>query len=64
MNGNVANPASELVVWQAVADSTSTDHHGGGLAFGPDGKLYISTGDNGSPPTSQPLTSITARSCA
>ncbi len=57
MNGNVADPASELVVWQAVADSTSTDHHGGGLAFGPDGKLYISTGDNGNPPTSQPLTS-------
>ena len=44
-------------MWQGVADSTSTDHHGGGLAFGPDGKLYISTGDNGDPPTVQSLTS-------
>jgi len=57
MVGNTASPASEFVVWQGVSDSTSTDHHGGGLAFGPDGKLYISTGDNGDPPTSQPLTS-------
>ena len=57
MTGNTADPATELVVWQGRADSTSTDHHGGGLAFGPDGKLYISTGDNGDPPTSQSLTS-------
>ena len=57
MSGNSADPATELVVWQGRADSTSTDHHGGGLAFGPDGKLYISTGDNGDPPTSQSLTS-------
>lgn len=57
MTGNTASPSSELVVWQAIANSTSTDHHGGGLAFGPDGKLYISTGDNGDPPSSQPLSS-------
>jgi glucose/arabinose dehydrogenase len=55
MTGNTASLATELVVWQSVANSTSTDHHGGGLAFGPDGKLYISTGDNGDPPSSQPL---------
>lgn len=57
MVGNTASLASELVVWQGAANSTSSDHHGGGLAFGPDGKLYIGTGDNGDPPTSQPLTS-------
>jgi glucose/arabinose dehydrogenase len=56
MIGNTASLASELVVWQAIANSTSTDHHGGGLAFGPDGTLYISTGDNGTPSSSQPLT--------
>jgi glucose/arabinose dehydrogenase len=55
MVGNTANLASELVVWQAVADSTSSDHHGGGMAFGPDGKLYISTGDNGAPSSAQSL---------
>lgn len=57
MLGNTADPTSEFVVWQGAANSTSTDHHGGGLAFGPDEKLYISTGDNGDPPSSQPLTS-------
>jgi PKD repeat protein len=55
--GNTANPASEIVLWQGTADSVSTDHHGGGLTFGLDGRLYISTGDNGDPPSSQPLTS-------
>jgi glucose/arabinose dehydrogenase len=44
------------VIWQGKQNSTSTDHHGGCIAFGPDGKLYISTGDNGDPQTSQSLT--------
>jgi glucose/arabinose dehydrogenase/PKD repeat protein len=54
---DTVDAASEFVIWQGVTDSTSTSHHGGGLAFGPDGKLYISTGDNGDPPTAQSLTS-------
>lgn len=57
MVGNTADPATEQVVWQGVADSATTDHHGGGLAFGPDGKLYVSTGDNGNAQSAQPLTS-------
>ena len=57
MVGNTASLASEQIIWQSVADSSSTDHHGGGLGFGPDGKLYITTGDNGAPPTVQSLTS-------
>ena len=57
MSGNTAAPGSEFVVWQGQAASSSTDHHGGGLAFGPDGKLYISTGDNGDPASCQSLTS-------
>ncbi len=57
MVGNTANPSTEVVIWQAVANSTNTDHHGGALSFGPDGRLYISTGDNGDPPSSQPLSS-------
>ncbi|OAI55816.1 hypothetical protein AYO49_01065 [Verrucomicrobiaceae bacterium SCGC AG-212-N21] len=57
MTGNTASLASEVVIWQSVSDSNHTDHHGGGLAFGLDGKLYIATGDNGDPPSCQPLTS-------
>ena len=44
--GDVANPASEralLTVQQPFAN-----HNGGGLAFGPDGYLYIGLGDGGS----------------
>jgi glucose/arabinose dehydrogenase len=53
--GNTASLDSEVVIWQGAEDSTSTDHHGGGLLFGLDGKFYVSTGDNGSPTTSQAL---------
>jgi len=44
--GDLANPASErtlLTVQQPFAN-----HNGGGLAFGPDGYLYIGLGDGGS----------------
>jgi len=47
---------SELVLWQDDASSTTGAHHGASIAFGPDGKLYLSMGDNGSPADAQSLT--------
>jgi len=43
---NVADPTSESIVLHVV--QPFANHNGGGLAFGPDGDLYIALGDGGS----------------
>ena len=56
-SGNATVAGSEVLLWEddvAAADV----HHGAGLAFRQDGKLYISAGDHLVPNNSQSLTSF------
>jgi glucose/arabinose dehydrogenase len=54
-NGDVVAPGSARIILELNPLSTATNHNGGALHFGPDGKLYIATGDNAKGSKSQNL---------
>jgi glucose/arabinose dehydrogenase len=57
-NGDVAVPGSEVVIFELDNLSTATNHNGGALAFGPDGKLYAAVGENANGANAQTLNNV------
>lgn len=55
-NGDVAVPNSELPILDLDNLSSATNHNGGAIHFGPDGKLYVAVGENANGANSQTLT--------
>lgn len=55
-SGNQTVAGSEVVLWQDIQAATE-EHQGGTVAFGPDGKLYITVGEAFFPDDAQRLTS-------
>ncbi len=56
--GSTASSSSEFIVWKDKIKASSFKWHpGGAMDIGPDGKVYIGTGDHLSPSAAQNLTS-------
>jgi glucose/arabinose dehydrogenase len=54
-NLDVAAPGSELVLLNLPNLSSATNHNGGAMHFGPDGRLYIAVGENANGSNAQSL---------
>jgi glucose/arabinose dehydrogenase len=53
--GDVAVPGSEAVIMELDNLSSATNHNGGAIHFGPDGRLYVAVGDNANGANAQTL---------
>src|SRR4029077_18085868 len=56
--GDVAAPSSEVHLLDLEPLSSATNHNGGALHFGPDGKLYIGVGENADGANAQTLSNL------
>jgi len=56
--GDVAAAGSEVVLFELDNLSTATNHNGGAIHFGPDGKLYVGVGENANGANSQTLANL------
>lgn len=54
-NGDVAVAGSETILLTLDPLSSATNHNGGAMHFGPDGKLYVAVGENAHPANAQNL---------
>jgi glucose/arabinose dehydrogenase len=57
-NGDVVVPGSETIILELNPLTGATNHNGGAIHFGPDGKLYIATGENATTSNSQTLANM------
>jgi glucose/arabinose dehydrogenase len=57
-NGDVAVPGSEIAIFDLDNLSSATNHNGGALAFGADGKLYAAVGENANGANAQSLGNV------
>jgi glucose/arabinose dehydrogenase len=56
-NGDVAAAGSETIILD-LDHLNATNHNGGAIHFGPDGKLYVAVGENAVPSNSQTLSNL------
>lgn len=57
-NGDVVMPGSEVQLLNLDNLSSASNHNGGAIHFGPDGKLYIAVGENANSSNSQTLANL------